>query len=168
MAPGRLIVMGRILAPFGVKGWVKVETYSESPQSLAGRRRWWIGRDANWRETTVAQTEQHGARLIARFEACDSPEAAAAYRGLDVAVPREALPPTRDNEFYQADLIGLEVRNIGDERLGTVAGLFSNGAHDVMRVAGDEGERLLPFIDQVVREIDVDARRILVEWGKDW
>ena len=85
-----------------------------------------------------------------------------------MAVPRESLPPTRENEFYQADLIGLEVRNMDDERLGTVAELYSNGAHDVMRVSGDEGERLLPFIDQVVREVDICAGRILVDWGKDW
>lgn len=166
--PGRLIVMGRILAPFGVKGWVRVETYCESPESLAGRPVWWIGKDGDWREATVAQTERHGVRLVARFEGCDSPEAAAAYRGLDVAVPRESLPPTRENEFYQADLIGLEVRNMDDERLGTVAELYSNGAHDVMRVAGDECERLLPFIDQVVREVDIGAGRIRVDWGKDW
>jgi 16S rRNA processing protein RimM len=85
-----------------------------------------------------------------------------------VAVPRESLPPTRENEFYQADLIGLEVRNMDGERLGTVAGMFSNGAHDVMRLAGDEGERLLPFIEQVVREVDIGAGRIRVDWGKDW
>ena len=101
-------------------------------------------------------------------EGCDSPEAAAAYRGLDVALPRESLPPTRENEFYQADLIGLEVRNMDDVPLGIVAGLFSNGAHDVMRLAGDEGERLLPFIEQVVREVDIGAGRIRVDWGKDW
>ena len=160
--------MGRILAPFGVKGWVKVETYSESLDGLAGRSRWWIGRDGNWREATVAQTERHGVRLVARFEGCDSPEAATAYRGFDVAVPRESLPPTRENEFYQADLIGLEVRNMDGVRLGTAAGMFSNGAHDVMRLAGDEGERLLPFIEQVVQEIDIGAGRIRVDWGKDW
>ncbi len=160
--------MGRIFAPFGVKGWVKVKTYSESPESLAGRPSWWIGKDGNWREAKVAQTEQHGAGLVARLEGCDSPEAAAAYRGLEVAVLRESLPPTRKDEFYQADLIGLEVRNIDDERLGMVAGLFSNGAHEVMRVAGDQGERLVPFIDQVVRKVDIGAGRILVDWGKDW
>jgi 16S rRNA processing protein RimM len=160
--------MGRVLAPFGIKGWVKVETYSDTPENLAGRRRWWLGKDGEWVEADVAGTEVQGKRLIARFEGCDTPEAAVAYRGREVAVTRDSLPPAGKNEFYQADLIGLEVRNMNDERLGAVAELFSNGAHVVMRVAGTEGERLLPFIDQVVREIDMDAGRILVEWGKDW
>ena len=161
--------MGRVLAPFGVKGWVKIESYSDSPENLAGRSSWWLGRDGGeWREVKLAQTERHGNRLVARFEDCDSPERAVRYRGLEVAVQRDTLPPVGENEFYQADLIGLEVRNAKDERLGTVAGLFSNGAHEVMRVAGDEGERLLPFIPQVVKEIDMDGRRILVDWGKDW
>lgn len=160
--------MGRILAPFGVKGWVRVKSHAESPENLTGRPVWWIGKEGNWREVQVVQTESQGARLVARFEGCDTPEAAAAYRGLDVAVPRDSLPPAGDDEFYQADLIGLEVRNMNGERLGTVADLYSNGAHEVMRVVDDEGERLLPFIDQVVREVDIGVRRILVDWGKDW
>ena len=168
MAPGKLIVMGRILAPFGVKGWVKVETFSESPENLARHRSWWIGSEGDWRECRVAETERHGDRLVARLEGCENPEAAAAYRGREIAVPREALPPAGADEFYQADLVGLEVWNLIDERLGTVTGLFNNGSHEVMRVAGEEGERLLPFIPQVVREVDMQAGRIRVDWGKDW
>jgi 16S rRNA processing protein RimM len=169
--------MGRILAPFGVKGWVKVENYSDSIETLDSRSSWWLGREGGeWREAKLARTERHGNRLVARFEGCDSPEQAVRYRGLEVAVQRDSLPPLGENEFYQADLIGLEVRNVSDERLGTVAGLFSNGAHEVMRVtawepAGEqagERERLLPFIPQVVKEVDVGAGRILVDWGKDW
>ena len=127
--------MGCILGPFGVKGWVKVRTYSESPENLAARPIWWIGKDGNWREAKVAQTQQHGARLVARLDGCDDPEAAVAYRGMDVAVPRKSLPRTGKNEFYQADLIGLEVRNMDGERLGALTELYSNGVHDVMRVA---------------------------------
>ena len=160
--------MGRILAPFGVKGWVKVETFSESPENLARHRSWWIGSEGDWRECRVAETERHGDRLVARLEGCENPEAAAAYRGREIAVPREALPPAGADEFYQADLVGLEVWNLIDERLGTVTGLFNNGAHEVMRVAGEEGERLLPFIPQVVREVDMQAGRVRVDWGKDW
>jgi 16S rRNA processing protein RimM len=160
--------MGRVLAPFGIKGWVKVESYSDSPESLLARRGWWLGRDGDWAEVRVVGTELHGSRLVARFEGCETPEAALAYRGREVALMRDALPPPGKNEFYQADLIGLEVRNVEDELLGTLTGLFSNGAHEVMRVAGAEGERLLPFIPQVVRDIDLGARRIHVDWGKDW
>jgi len=168
VAPGKLIVMGRILAPFGVKGWVKVETFSESPENLARHQSWWIGSEGDWRECRVAETERQGSRLVARLEGCESPEAAAKYRGREIAVPREALPPAGAGEFYQADLVGLEVWNLMEERLGTVTGLFSNGAHEVMRVAGEEGERLVPFIPHVVREIDMHAGRIRVDWGKDW
>jgi len=160
--------MGRVLAPFGIKGWVKVESYSDSPGNLLNRRGWWLGRDGDWAEVSVVGTELHGNRLVARFEACETPEAALAYRGREVALTRDSLPPAGKNEFYQADLVGLEVRNTEDELLGTLTGLFSNGAHEVMRVAGAEGEKLLPFIPQVVREIDMGARRIRVDWGKDW
>lgn len=166
--PGRIIVVGRIVGPFGVKGWVKLKTFTDSPEILRRQAGWWIGRDGDWHESGTVQTQQNGAMLLARFEGCETPEAALAYRGLEVGLPRESLPPAGANEFYLADLIGLEVVNMEGEVLGTLAELFSNGAHDVMRVVDGEAERLLPFIDRFVREVDIDARRILVEWGKDW
>jgi 16S rRNA processing protein RimM len=166
--PGKFIVMGRVLAPFGIKGWVKVENYSDSLESLLPGRDWWLGRDGEWEKVQVAGTERHGSRMVARFEGCDSPESAVAYRGREIALTRDSLPPVAQDEFYQADLIGLEVRNMQDEPLGRLTELFSNGAHEIMRVAGAEGERLLPYIPQVVQEIDIGAGRIRVDWGKDW
>jgi len=160
--------MGRIIGPFGVKGWVKLKTFTDSPETLRGQAGWWIGKDGDWRELTSVETQQNGATLLARFEGCESPEAAQAYRGFEVGLPRESLPLAGTDEFYLADLIGLEVVNLEGELLGTLAELFSNGAHEVMRVVDGEVERLLPFVDPFVREVDIEARRILVEWGKDW
>lgn len=169
--------MGRVLAPFGVKGWVKVDCFTESPANLRNYRRWWLataGKGAGsaagaaWSEIVVAESALHGARLVARFEGCDSPEAAVHYRGCEVAVPREALPEARENEFYQADLIGLEVRNLNDERLGVVTEVFSNGAHEILRLSDGSGERLLPYIATVVRAVEIGAGLIRVDWGADW
>lgn len=160
--------MGRVLAPFGIKGWVKVESYSNSPENLLDAPLWWLGREGEWAQIKLAGVDLHGNRLVARFEGCDTPEAAVAYRGREIALERDTLPPPGENEFYQADLIGLEVRNTEGELLGILSGLFSNGAHEVMRVAGAEGEKLLPFIPQVVRQVDLAGRCIRVEWGKDW
>lgn len=160
--------MGRIVGPFGVKGWVKLKTFTDSPEILADQAGWWVGRDGDWREVASVQTQRNGATLLARFEGCDSPEAALAYRGFEVGLPRESLPPPGEDELYLADLIGLLVVNTDGELLGALAGMFSNGAHEVMRVVDGDAERLVPFIDQFVRRVDVDAKRILVEWGKDW
>ena len=167
-----LITVGRILAPFGVKGWVKVEPYTQTPESLRSFTDWQVGRgepDASWKAVKVLESASHSGNVVARLEGCADRDAALEYRGMTVAVPRAALPEPEQGEIYQADLMGLTVKNMQDEQLGTVAGMFSNGAHEVMRVARPEGgEQLLPLVPQVVREIDLQAGSIRVDWGRDW
>jgi 16S rRNA processing protein RimM len=161
--------MGRIVAPYGLKGWVKIQPYGAVPDSLSAYPSWWVGRNGNWRELKVVQTVlQHGASLIARFEGCVERDAALALKDSAVAVEREALPREANGEFYWIDLIGLKVVNVKDEELGAIAGLFDSGAHPVMRVVDSETERLLPFVEQVVREVDLAKGRIRVEWELDW
>ena len=161
--------MGRIVAPYGLKGWVRIEPYSAVPDSLSAYPAWWVGKKGEWRKLKVAQSVlQHGASLVARFEAWTERDAALALKGSEVAVEREALPQNADDEFYWADLVGLKVVNAKDEGLGMVAGLFDNGAHPVMRVVDGETERLLPFVEQVVRQVDRAEGRIRVEWELDW
>ena len=161
--------MGRIVAPYGLKGWVRVEPYGTIPDSLSAYPSWWVGRDGDWRELKVAQSAlQHGASLVARLEGCTERDAALALKGSEVAVKREALPKSANNEFYWADLVGLKVVNVQDQALGVLAELFDNGAHAVMRVVDGETERLLPFVEQVVRQVDTVQGRIRVEWGLDW
>jgi 16S rRNA processing protein RimM len=161
--------MGRIVAPYGLKGWVRIEPYSAVPDSLSAYRSWWVGRDGGWREMKVAESVlQHGASLVARFEGCVERDAALALKGSELAVKREALPQNAANEFYWADLVGLKVVNTKDEALGVLAELFENGAHPVMRVVAGENERLLPFVGQVVRQVDLALGRICVEWELDW
>jgi 16S rRNA processing protein RimM len=165
----RLIVMGRVVAPYGLKGWVRIEPYSAVPDSLSTYRSWWVGRSGDWRKMKVAQCSlQHASSLVARFEGCVERDAAMALKGCDVAVERAALPQNGDNEFYWADLVGLKVVNSKYQELGVVAELFDNGAHTVMRVADGETERLLPFVEQVVQQVDVALGLIRVEWELDW
>jgi len=161
--------MGRIVAPYGLKGWVRIEPYSADPGSLSTYRSWWVGRNGDWRELKVAESIlQHGASLVARFEGCAERNAALALKGSEVALEREALPQNAKDEYYWADLVGLKVVNVKDEELGVVAELFDNGAHPVMRVVAGETERLLPFAGQVVRQLDMALGRIRVEWELDW
>ena len=165
----RLIVMGRIVAPYGLKGWVRIVPYSAIPDSLNTYPSWWVGRDGDWREMNVVQSVlQHGASLVARFDGCAERDAALALKGSEVALRRDALPQNAKDEFYWADLVGLNVVNAKDEELGAVAGLFDNGAHAVMRVVDGETERLLPFVEPVVRRVELAQGRIRVEWELDW
>ena len=161
--------MGRIVASYGLKGWVRIEPYSANPSSLSAYSSLWIGREGDWREVKVAErVRRHGASLVARFEGCTERDAALSLKGDDVAVAREALPETAKDEFYWADLAGLKVVNMKDEEFGVVTELFESGAHPVIRVVKGETERLLPFVEQVVREVDIARGRIRVEWELDW
>lgn len=169
-----MIVLGRITAPFGVKGWVKIQVYGDDPLAWAGMQRWWLGAaedagDADWQMRRLDGCKPHGKGLVARFDGLEDRTAAENLVGQYVGAPREALPKTGDNEFYWADLVGLEVVNETGERLGRVAELLRAGAHEVLDVRGDDGQtRLLPFAAAVVREVDLAGGRIRVAWEMDW
>ena len=160
--------MGRVVAPYGVKGWIKVAPFSAAPDALTRFPRWRIDGPDGWQEAEVAEATVHGANVIARLAGYGDRDSAAKLRGREVGVGREALPAAGQNEYYWADLVGLKVVNGAGEPLGTVTALFSNGAHDVMRVDAEVGERLVPFVAAVVRSVDLAARRIEVDWGLDW
>jgi 16S rRNA processing protein RimM len=160
--------MGRVAAPYGVKGWIKVAPFTATPEALTRFGSWWIGGPDGWSEVEIAEALTHGASVVARVAGCGDRERAAKLRGCEVAVAREALPAPAQDEYYWADLVGLEVVNAEREPLGKVTELFSNGAHDVMRVGAGKGERLVPFVPAVVRKVDLAAGRIDVDWGLDW
>lgn len=159
--------MGRIAAPFGVQGWVKIQPFTGEIDGLADYAGWWLGDGENWREVAVKQCAAHGATLIASLEDVAGREAAAALKGKLVAVPRAALPKPSKNEYYWSDLIGLEVVNLQGEKFGKISGLLETGAHDVLVVQGEQ-ERLIPFIEQYVIEVDLAGGQVRVDWGLDY
>jgi len=170
----RLITLGRVTAPWGVKGWIKVTPFADTPGDLCGLTPWWLGRGETWRAYDVAEARPHGVSVIARLVGCDDRDAAAALKGSEIAVPRSALPAPGADEYYWADLIGLKVVNLQDEVLGEVTGLMGTGANDVLRVADrredaqSERERLVPYVAHVIREVDLARGEIRVDWGLDW
>ncbi len=168
--------MGRVAAPYAVQGWIKVQPFTEYLDSLLDYDFWWLGRDdegrgrgkaAGWCQYRLLEAKVHGQTLLARLEGVDGRDAAESLKGQEVAVNRAEFPETDEDEYYWDDLIGLDVVNTEGVVLGKVEGLLETGAHDVLRVVG-ERERLIPFVDAYVREVDQAGKRILVEWGADW
>lgn len=160
-------MLGRIAAPFGIKGWVKVQPNTAAPRNLLSYRTLWIGSDGNWQERAVVASKVQGRSVIAQLQGCDDRDAAVALRGQAVAVAREALPRVGDGEYYWADLIGLAVVNTAGQDFGRVADILATGANDVLVVQG-ERERLIPFIATVVRQVDVASGVIRVDWDVDY
>ena len=159
--------MGRISGLFGVQGWVKVYSYTEPREAVLDYDRWLLGRKDGWQEATVAEGQRHGKTIIVRIDGYVDRDQAAKLVGLDIGVPREAMPETDNGRFYWSDLEGLRVLRRDGTELGKVAYLLETGANDVMVVKGD-GERLIPFVmDKVVLGVDLDKGEIEVDWEWD-
>lgn len=164
-----MIVMGRVLAPYGVSGWIKVRSFSASPTALSAYRRWWLAlKDGTWREFALVEARPHADTLLAQLDGLSRREDAAAWRGAEIAIPRAALPVPARGEVYLADLIGLNVVNRDGEALGCCAGLLETPAHPVLRVDGGRGaEQLIPLVAAYVHAIDLSTGQIVVDWRTD-
>ena len=165
--PDELVVMGRIAAPYGVKGWIKVHPYTEYLDSLLDYPVWRLGKGGAWRPYRVVEGRPHNRFLLAELEGVDDRDAAERLRGMEIAVARDELPEPDEDEYYWDDLIGLEVVNTSGASLGRVKGLLETGAHDVLQVVG-ERERLIPFTAPIVLEVNLAAGRIRVDWEADY
>lgn len=159
--------MGRIAAPFGVKGWVKLQPYSEDPGTLMDFECWRIGRNGQHRQFAVEAVQDHGNALVAKLAGVDDRDAAFALRGQEISVERANLPPPQDNEFYWSDLVGLRAVNRNGVELGKIDSLMETGAHDVLVIRG-EREHLVPFVAAFVGKVDLAGGTIEVDWGEDW
>jgi len=159
--------MGRVSAPYGIMGWVKVQPFTEALDNLFDYPVWWVGTQDGWREYEVEECKVHSSVLVAKLAGCAGRDAAFALKGKQIAVPRSELPEPDSDEYYWSDLIGLEVENMQQVQLGKITEVFATGANDVLVVSGDR-ERLIPYIDQVVQEVDLNAKRVRVDWDAEF
>jgi 16S rRNA processing protein RimM len=171
--PADIVVLGKIVAPYGLRGAVKVHPFADDPLVWAKLPHWWVGQEGLapelWRPTRVLKCKAHGDVLIAELDCLADRNASEAAHGVLVGVPRAALPVAAKDEYYWGDLIGLDVVNTRDQSLGCVLGLIETSANDVLRVGyGENKERLLPFVAAVVLDVDLTARCIRVDWEMDW
>ena len=167
-----MVVMGRIVAPYGVFGWLKVVPDTEAFDGLFDYDTWWLGKGDDWREYQVETAKVHNDVLVVKLVGIDDRDAAFACKGKQVAVPREQLPEPGDNEYYWSDLIGLNVKNQQGVDFGSIIDVFETGANDVLVVKKDDApkneEKLLPFIAAVVLEVDLEAKTMLVDWDEEF
>ena len=161
------VVLGRISGLFGVRGWVKVYSYTDPREAVLDYDRWLLSGTNGWREATVAEGQRHGKTIIARLDGCIDREQAAQLVGTEIAVPRDELPEAEQGRFYWSDLEGLRVVHRDGTELGRVAYLLETGANDVLVVDGEQ-ERLIPFVmDKVILDVDLENDRIEVDWEWD-
>jgi 16S rRNA processing protein RimM len=160
----RRVILGRVSGLHGVRGWLKVLSYTEPRGNILSYPRWQLHTANGWQTLALAAGQSHGDRVRAQLEEVNDRDQAVAFVGADIAVMRDEMPATAAGEYYWSDLEGLTVRTVAGEDLGRVVQLFSTGSNDVMVVAGDR-ERLLPFVPgTVVRDVDLARGEIRVDW----
>ena len=168
MSAEQQVVVGHVSGVFGVRGWLRVRSYTEPPEQLLRYSPWQLELAGERRALVVEQGRRHAGGLVAKLAGVADRDAACALAGAQISIARSQLPALADGEFYWVDLIGLEVVGRDGKRLGRVTGLMATGANDVLRVAG-ERERLIPFVlDEVVLAVDLTAGRIEVDWDPDF
>ena len=168
------LVLGKFTSPYGVKGWIKVYSYTEPMENIGNYHPIWFEHNGQKREITLDSVKRHGKGLVAKIAGCDVREQTLEYTGGSLVVPREQLAPLEPGEYYWSDLIGLAVINDRGEELGKVNHLIETGSNDVLVVRGtessiDKRERLIPYLpEQVILEIDTSAQTMRVDWDSDF
>jgi 16S rRNA processing protein RimM len=159
--------LGRVGAPWGVKGWIHVDSYTDPPDGILEYRQWTLRLGSGERITReLVEGRPHSDRLVARLEGIEDRDRAAALNGAVIEVERAELPPTGEREYYQAALLGLVVRNLEGPELGRV-GYFVDTPTGPMMVVKGEREYWIPAVPKHLRKVDLAAGLILVDWSLD-
>ena len=158
-----LIELGVVGAPFGVRGWIKLRSFTDPPERLLQHRNLRLGVGGAWVAYRVEESGRSGGQLTAKLSGVDDRDQAQALRGAKVSVPRSELPQRDDKDFYRADLIGCDVVNLAGAALGRVQHFVESPAQVVMVVRG-EREHWVPAVPRHLRRVDLAARRVVVDW----
>ena len=173
--PDDLVQVGHITGAYGLRGGIRVTPYSADADALLNVKTWWLDKPA-LRPVQVRSAKYHSGDVVATLVDLDDRDLAEALKGASVQVSRSQFPELPDDEYYWSDLIGLDVVNLQGEALGTVTDMMHNGAQSILRIAPvpDEAseekapERLVPFVDQFVKNVDLAAKKITLDWGLDY
>ena len=158
--------LGRIGSPYGIKGWVHVQSFTDPPERLLEYRDWTLDRErTDPQPFKVLEGRAHGAGVVARLEGIEDRDQAARLQGAMIRVARSVLPKLRKREFYQADLVGLGVTNLEGVALGAVDHFSETPAGSVMVVRGAKGEEhWVPATREHLAKVDLSAGQIVVDW----
>ena len=162
------IVIGRFGSPFGVKGWIKVQSFTEPEENLLTYTCWYSPEPDSWSLMKLDDHARHGKGWIVHLVGYDSPEAVRFLAGSDIAVARSDLPPLAEDKFYMNDLVGFSAMNVEGVVLGKVMGFVDSGAHELLVIEGEK-EYLIPLIkDRFLKAVDKTNQRITVDWDADF
>lgn len=163
-----MITLGHISGLYGVKGWLKIFSHTSPQEGIVDYREWHLKKGAKLSQVEVLSGRKHGKTVIAKLAGVDDRDSASELLGQEILVPREALPALADDEYYLADLLGLSAYTPDGELLGKIKRFLETGAHDVVVLSGDV-ERLVPWVPrETVLEVDVEGKKVVLDWALDY
>ena len=162
------VIVGRISGLFGVRGWVKIHSFTDPREAILDYGTWLVESAGDWRTFEILEGRSHGKTIVARLDGIDDRDAAAEMAQATIGVNRSDMPAPEEGEYYWSDLEGLTVQKESGEMVGTVAYLIETGANDVLVVQKAGEEVLLPFVTgEVIKDVDLAAGVIRVDWEWD-
>jgi 16S rRNA processing protein RimM len=173
MSGNRRVALGRVAGVFGIKGWVKVHSYTRPIENILDYPRWSIAARQPF-EAKLLEGRIHGHGLVARITGADGApiedrDLAAALLDAEISVEHSQLPKAPVGSWYWAELIGLTVKTVAGEPLGRVTSVFENGAQDVLVIEDGDTERMIPFVQgPIIQSVDTAAGVIVAEWSPEW
>ncbi|MEQ1519209.1 MAG: ribosome maturation factor RimM [Usitatibacteraceae bacterium] len=163
-----VVVMARIAGAFGIKGWLKLHTFTQSPDSLDAYASWLVRGSKGWEEYELADFAVNVKGVVAKLKGCDDRTAAEKLAKRDIGIPRDALEDAGEGEVFWFDLIGCDVVNTAGVKFGKVETLLETGANDVLVVKTGTEEVLIPYVDEVIVSVDRETKLITVNWTQDF
>ncbi|MDC0183306.1 ribosome maturation factor RimM, partial [Nitrosomonadales bacterium] len=163
-----IIVMAKISSPYGVKGWVKIFSFTEKLDTLLAYKKFFLSKDQkNWLEKEVKEIKLHGKSIIVKFLKIDNRSEAENLKDYLIGVSKDLLPKLNKDQYYWNELIGFEVLNLKNISFGNVDTFIETGANDVIVVRGDK-ERLIPYTSNTVLKVDTGGEKIIVDWDEEF
>jgi len=166
-ASSDIVIIGKFGSPHGIRGWVKVHSFTQPLDNILNYHPWLFKLKNHWEPLVYTEVEQHGNQLLVKLKDCEDRNTAESYTNKEIGLYREQLPALPEGEYYWKDLEGLNVMNKQGNCLGKVDYLFETGSNDVLVVKGDK-EYLIPYLPgSTILKVDLAEKVIFVEWDPE-
>lgn len=163
-----MITLGKVNGVFGVKGWIKVYSYTAQQDDILSYKTWYLYQGGTWQKVKLLNGQRQGKGIVANIEGIVDRDQALALQDTLIGTVRDALPQLPADQYYWSDLMGMKVVTVGQQQLGEISHLFETGANDVMVVKGDR-ERWIPWImSDVIKQVDLNEGIVEVDWDPEF
>jgi 16S rRNA processing protein RimM len=164
----RYISVGKIGAPFGLDGALKIVSFTEQADDIFDFSPWYVNKREQWVEVELEGEALHGKYLVAKFVGCEERDDAQQWTNCEIAVKRSQLPELPSGQYYWSDLEGLTVKTVAGLTLGVIDEVMETGANPVLIIQGEK-RHLVPYLlEKVVKEVNLASNYVIVDWDTDF